>query len=131
MQGEIIVAILTSAALIGFVQFLIVRHDNQSSDFKKLTDEINNLRDQIVELHAAIKLKDTEDARRRILDASDAVRNYDHKHSKEWWDQVNTDIDEYHHYCENHHEYENNRAVMAIANLERIYQTSLAQNDFL
>lgn len=33
-------------------------------------------------------------------------------------------------YCETHKEYENNRAVHAIANIERCYDDRLKNNDF-
>ena len=69
-------------------------------------------------------------ARIRILRFSDEVR-HGVLHSKESFDQVNLDIDTYHRYCEDHPEYKNNRAVMAIANIQRVYAKCLENNGFL
>ena len=39
-------------------------------------------------------------------------------------------IDFYEKYCQDHPEYENNRAVMAIQNIERAYKEHMEKNDF-
>ena len=39
-------------------------------------------------------------------------------------------IDKYEKYCDSHKDYENNRAVHAIANVERCYDDRLKNNDF-
>jgi len=41
------------------------------------------------------------------------------------------DIDEYERFCETHPGYKNNRAVMAIANIKRVYQDHEENGGFL
>ena len=53
------------------------------------------------------------------------------RHSKEMFDQINEDIDAYRKYCDKHPEYKNNKAVMAIGNIEKVYGMCLEQHDFL
>ena len=88
-----------------------------------LRNEIETLRGEITEDRAT-------NARIRILSFSDEVqRNI--RHSKESFDQINSDIDTYRRYCDKHPDYKNNRAVMAIANIERVYADCMRENDFL
>ena len=51
-------------------------------------------------------------------------------HTREEFIEVLTDIDVYEQYCNEHPEYENNRAVHAIANIGRVYDERLKKNDF-
>lgn len=41
-----------------------------------------------------------------------------------------SEIDFYERYCKEHPEYENNRAVLAIQNIERVYSERLEKHDF-
>lgn len=118
------------AALVSLFQFLLTRKDKK--DEKKdeiraavtgIKYELDTLRDEIAEDRAT-------DARIRILRFSDEVR-HSVRHSKESFDQVNLDIDTYRRYCKEHPNYRNNRAVMAIANIERVYAECLRKQDFL
>ena len=51
-------------------------------------------------------------------------------HTKEEFVEILADIDVYERYCKNHPEYENNRAVHAIANIGRVYDDRLKHHDF-
>lgn len=51
-------------------------------------------------------------------------------HTKEEFVEILADIDVYERYCKNHPEYENNRAVHAIANIGRVYDERLQKHDF-
>lgn len=52
-------------------------------------------------------------------------------HTKEDYIEVLKDIDDYEKYCDTHPDYENSRAVHAIANIGRVYDERLKKNDFL
>ena len=52
------------------------------------------------------------------------------KHTREDYIEILDIIDKYETYCEIHKEYENNRAVHAIVNIERCYDDRLKNNDF-
>lgn len=73
---------------------------------------------------------DATTARYRILRFNDEVLHGQH-HTKEHFDQILGDITSYETYCSNHPEYENNKAVMAICNIKRVYQQCAADNEFL
>lgn len=51
-------------------------------------------------------------------------------HTKEEFVEILADIDVYERYCRDHPEYENNRAVHAIANIGRVYDERLEKHDF-
>ena len=51
-------------------------------------------------------------------------------HTKEEFVEILADIDVYERYCKSHPEYENNRAVHAIANIGRVYDERLIKHDF-
>ena len=52
-------------------------------------------------------------------------------HTKEEFVEVLTKIDDYERYCEEHPEYPNNRAVLAIENIREVYKERLKKRDFL
>lgn len=52
------------------------------------------------------------------------------RHTREDYIEILDVIDKYEKYCDSHKDYENNRAVHAIANIERCYDDRLKNNDF-
>lgn len=52
------------------------------------------------------------------------------KHTREDYIEILDIIDKYEAYCAAHKEYENNRAVHAVANIERCYDDRLKNDDF-
>lgn len=52
-------------------------------------------------------------------------------HTKEEFVEALKDIDDYKRYCREHKDYENERAVHAIANIGRVYDERLEKHDFL
>lgn len=69
-------------------------------------------------------------SRKRILRFNDELLHME-KHSKEHFIEILSDIDDYEHYCDFHPDYPNNRAVLAIENIKRIYAECLQDDDFL
>lgn len=53
------------------------------------------------------------------------------KHTQEDFVEVLTEIDFYEHYCQEHPDYENNRAVLAIENIKRVYKELMENGGFL
>ncbi|MCD8049440.1 MAG: hypothetical protein LUG52_07560 [Clostridia bacterium] len=51
-------------------------------------------------------------------------------HQREDFIEILAVIDEYERYCKEHPEYKNNRAVHAVANINRVYDERLVKNDF-
>lgn len=52
-------------------------------------------------------------------------------HTKEEFVEVLSKIDDYERYCEQHPEYPNNRAILAIENIREVYKQRLKKRDFL
>lgn len=74
--------------------------------------------------------RDADNCRARILRFNnELIREI--PHTKEEFIDVLKDIDEYKRYCREHQDYENGRAVHAIANIGRVYDERLAKHDFL
>lgn len=69
-------------------------------------------------------------SRYRILRFDDEIR-HDTKHTKEHFDQILEDITEYEKYCSEHPDYRNNKAVLAIKNIKRVYQNCTNEGTFL
>ena len=68
--------------------------------------------------------------RTRILHFNnELLRSIDH--TKEEFIEVLAEIDAYERYCEEHPEYPNNRAVLAIENIREVYKERMRKHDFL
>ena len=52
-------------------------------------------------------------------------------HTQEGFFEVLAEIDAYEDYCREHPEYPNNRAVLAIENIQEVYKERLKKHDFL
>ena len=53
------------------------------------------------------------------------------RNTKEEFDEILYSVTYYERYCEDHPKYENNRAVLAIENIKRVYKECMETNDFL
>lgn len=126
----VVVAIIGSNGLFAFIQFLVKRNDEKKGKKSAVMTAIESLTEKIDYLDDKLAEDRATNARIRILDFSDEVRHGE-RHSKEAFDQINLDIDTYRRYCDDHQDYKNNRAVMAITNIERVYAKCLEENDFL
>ena len=129
-----LIAIFTSSAVVGavvsFLQFCISRKDKTTERLDGFDLKLDKLTEMIEDNREQRRRDRADDARRRILAASDEVLHCV-PHSKEWWDQTLDDVTEYNKYCAQHPEYRNNRAVHAIDNLDKEYSRKLEANNFL
>lgn len=137
----LLISLLGSSAIFGFIQFLITRKDNKASKLSNLENTLHNLDEKLTQLGGEIvdnrndltAMMDKNEAihaRIRILAASDELRAHV-KHSHEWFVQLLEDTTVYERYCCNHPEFENNRAVSAIEFIHLVYQNCLRENSFL
>ena len=73
--------------------------------------------------------RDADSKRASILQFNmELVRNL--RHTREDFIEVLTHIDAYEQFCTDHPNYPNSRAVIAIANIKRVYEERLQKNDF-
>ena len=104
---------------------------------KEMMEQVNGLKEDMKGMKGEIDtLKKEEElervrmARQRILRFNDEIL-FEKRHSKEHFDEVLDDIDTYEEYCRTHEDYENNKAVLAIATIREVYMDCLKTHDFL
>ena len=118
----VIVAIIGSNALWGFLQFLLERKDKKKDCSKKILEaiqKINNKIDQRIAIECRI----------RILKFMDEIIE-GWEHSKDSYNQIMRDITNYLQYCEEHPQFLNHQTDATIERLEKDYEQRLATNDF-
>lgn len=97
---------------------------------KKTNEALAKTNETLGEHMANDELHKAEDARAAVLRFNnELLRNI--PHTREEFFEVLQKIDIYEDYCDTHKDYENNRAVHAVANINRIYDERLAKHDFL
>ena len=99
---------------------------NELKDLKKEQHETRSKLDA----HIKTDEEDRADERRAniLRFNNELIRNI--PHTREEFVEILADIDVYERYCKKHPEYENNRAVHAIANIGRVYDERLQKHDF-
>lgn len=109
-----------------------------------LSEQVDGLATRIGDVEKSIEeVKTAQENDRQAVDKNNAITSRvrilrfneellrKEKHSKESFDQALSDISDYKHYCDTHPDFENERAVMAIQNIERCYQKCSEERDFL
>lgn len=92
--------------------------------------ELGEMKDKL-ETHIEVddeRMADTH--RTKILHFNNELLR-DIGHTKEEFIEILADIDEYERYCKEHPDYRNNRAVHAVANIQKVYDERLDKHDFL
>lgn len=104
---------------------------------KDMMDKMESVQDDVKDLgnkHSNLEYRmdkdKADDCRTRILRFGDELRR-GVEHSEEFFNQILDDISDYKRYCTEHPEYKNDRAVNAIAEIEKVYQRCMEKNSFL
>ena len=97
------------------------------SDISKRLDEIESKLDGHIEMDDR---RNADSRRAQILHFNNELLR-PINHTKEEFVEVLAKIDDYERYCEEHPEYPNNRAVLAIENIREVYKQRLKKRDFL
>ena len=118
----VIVAIIGSNALWGFLQFLLERKDKKKDCSKKILEAIQKINDKIDQRTAI-------GCRIRILKFMDEIIE-GWEHSKDSYNQIMQDITHYHQYCEEHPQFLNHQTDATIERLRKDYEQRLITNDF-
>ena len=119
----ILVAVFTSGAVFGFIQFLINRKDKKDDKQQKILDKIDKLSDKFEERDARI-------ARENILRFDDELIA-GVKHSREYFRVIlEDDVDGYEAYCREHTEFKNSFTAEAVAHIRRVYSRLVEQGEF-
>lgn len=97
---------------------------------REVMDQVKNLSQEVETLKKDEELERVRQSRQRILRFNDEIL-FEKRHSKEHFDEILDDIDIYEDYCRTHEDYENNKAVLAIATIREVYKECLKTHDFL
>ena len=119
----IVIAVVASSGLWGFVQYLISRKD-------KTNEKLDEIRKIITEVSERVDTTNATNARTRILRFDDELINGVH-HSKEYFQQTLEEIDTYETYCGKHPQYRNNACTLAIEHIRRVYTRLLDEGGFI
>lgn len=126
------------AVLLTLVQIAPVKVNPWSAIAKAVGRAINaDVTKELAEIktklddHVTMDDRRTADGHRtRILHFNnELLRSIDH--TEEEFNEVLAEIDAYEEYCDEHPEYPNNRAVLAIENIRSNYKERLQKHDFL
>lgn len=128
---------LLGGGLIGFIEFMIRRHDEKENSSIKILYAIDNLDKKIEHLNKKIDdverkgdERNTVEARVRILKFADELME-ERRHSKDSWDQCLSDITTYEDYCKAHEDFKNNQTAATVAFIKKGYSERLEKHDFL
>lgn len=92
--------------------------------------KIEKVEKEVAEVKKEVGESSAVTSRYRILRFDDELM-HDVKHTKEHFDQILYDIDTYEKYCNEHPNFKNNLAVMAIVHITEVYQQCSRDNLFL
>lgn len=126
----VIVAVIGSNALWGFIQFLMERKDKKDDCSKKIMEMIEKLDKKIDKIDKEAQEREAITARVRILKFMDELLE-GRKHTKDSYDQVMTDITNYNKYCSTNPDFKNNQTEATIEYINKDYQKRLEKHDFL
>ena len=125
----VIVAVVGSNALWGFIQFLVQRKDNKDECGKKIIEMIQKLDGKIDKLDDELGERSAISCRVRIIKFMDEIlEGWSHSHDS--YVQVMQDITDYLRYCAEHPEFKNHQTEATIAHIKADYQERLEKNDF-
>lgn len=125
----VIVAVVGSNALWGFIQFLVQRKDNKDECGKKIIEMIQKLDGKIDKLDDELGERSAISCRVRIIKFMDEIlEGWSHSHDS--YVQVMQDITDYLRYCAEHPEFKNHQTEATITHIQADYQERLEKNDF-
>lgn len=125
----VILAVIGSNALWGFIQFLVQRKDNKEDCAKKILEMIQKLDGKIDKLDDELSERSAIACRVRILKFMDEILE-GWNHSFDSYTQVMQDITNYLHYCTENPTFKNHQTEATIEYIKNDYQEHLEKNDF-
>ena len=90
---------------------------------------VDDLLKKMDSLEKKIDLNKAEDKRAFVLRFNGEIKRGIH-HDEEEFNECLGAIDYYEDYCRKHKDYSNSKAVMAIANVKKVYEKAYSENNF-
>lgn len=138
---QIIISAVCGGAFIGFIEFLIKRHDEKTDKNKEILEAVDKLDKKvderfdlldgrIVTVEHKVDERTAVSARVRILRFSDELQE-GRRHSKESFDQCISDITYYENYCSANPKFKNGQTELTVDYIKHNYAERLEKHDFL
>lgn len=127
MIATIVLTVLGSNALWGFIQFLISRSDAEKSKDAEILKAIETLSRKIDDVAEKSDERAAVNSRVRILRFADEM---DRPKSKDSWDQVMSDITDYERYCCDHPGFRNGQTAATVSVLKEAYEEHVKNHNF-
>lgn len=129
-----VITFILGGGFLSFLQYLIDRHDKKKDGIKDLREFVEKMEKRLTDKITTIEYKADERAavssRVRILRFYDDLADGRRK-SKDSYDQVMSDIDDYEDYCVTHPEFKNNQTMSTVEFIKKSYLEHLEKHDFL
>ena len=119
-QITTIISVLIGGGILGFVQFLISRHDNKEDKEDSILSAIKDLSGRVERIENSLDERDAVLARTHILRFKDELYNGIH-HSAEYFEQTLDDIQTYDQFCKDHPKFANGRTKAAAEYIREEY----------
>ena len=127
--AAVVVAVIGSNALWGFIQFILERKDKKDDCSKKIMEMIQKLDEKIDKLDGELSERSAIACRVRILKFMDEILE-GWSHSRDSYTQVLQDITNYTNYCDTHPLFLNHQTEATIEYIKNDFQEHLEKNDF-
>lgn len=103
---------------------------NIIEEIKETRKETKSLREEFDRFKKEQAFNEATASRRRILRFNDEAV-FGLKHTREHFDEIIADIDNYESFCNENPDYKNNKGKMAMNNIKNIYQKCIDDNTFV
>lgn len=127
-QITTVISVLIGGGILGFVQFLISRHDGKEDKESSILSEIKTLSVKVERIEKSLDERDAVLARTHILRFSDDIYN-GIRHSKEYYDQTLDDLKTYTKYCEKNPGFANGRTEKAGEYIQKEYDRLIEEHN--
>lgn len=134
---QTIIVALIGGGFVGFIEFLIRRHDakrDKNSEvlkaIKEVDEKVTSLEKKIEDIDYKVDRSEAVMCRARILRFNKELIRKE-KHTHEEFGQCLEDCDKYEKFCSENPDFKNNKAVLSIENIKRCYSRCEEDGDFL
>lgn len=126
---NILIAVLSSGALFGFIQFMISRHDIRFNKLDEIQESLKKLNERINDVERNEEEREAKQWRTKILRFADEVYR-GQEHSQEHYQDMLDIITSYDMYCENHPSFMNGKTIDAANRIKDTYHDLLEKHKF-
>lgn len=128
--SAVIVAIFGSTGFWAWLSQRKASNKDILNAVREVRGDVDQLRTKVDQMEKSNDERSAVDARRHIINFNEELLR-DQRHSKESFDQVLSDIDDYEKYCASHPTFRNSKATLSIEHIKDCYRKAEKEHDFL